>query len=133
MEQHGIEQRTISRVTWRLIPFMMLRTQVAFIDRSTLGATKLQMTQFDNPVYGFAAGIFFFGYFLSIGNLGGHFGPASMGWLRETTKSCTTGLLVLAGCFLAGAILAVAIRIRKTAEASPAPPSAAPSGSSSSG
>lgn len=64
MEQPGIEQRTISRITWRLIPFMMLCYLVAFIDRTNLGAAKLQMTQFDNQVYGFAAGIFFFGYFL---------------------------------------------------------------------
>lgn len=59
-----MERRVMSKVAWRLIPFMCLCYFVAFVDRTNLGAAKLQMTQFDDKVYGWAAGIFFWGYFL---------------------------------------------------------------------
>jgi ACS family tartrate transporter-like MFS transporter len=58
------ERRVISKITWRLLPFMCLCYFVAFIDRTNLGSAKLQMTQFDDKVYSLAAGIFFLGYFL---------------------------------------------------------------------
>jgi MFS family permease len=54
----------MSKVSWRLIPFMCLCYFVAFVDRTNLGAARLQMTQFDDRVYSLAAGIFFWGYFL---------------------------------------------------------------------
>jgi len=68
----------------------------------------------------------------SIGNLGGYAGPTIMGHLKDPSGNYTRGLLTLAACFLAGATLAVCIRLRKTAAPTPTPPSAAPSGSSSS-
>ncbi|HXX94862.1 MAG TPA: MFS transporter, partial [Planctomycetota bacterium] len=64
METPDLERRVISKISWRLLPFMCLCYFVAFIDRTNLGAAKLQMTQFDKEVYGLAAGIFFWGYFL---------------------------------------------------------------------
>jgi MFS transporter, ACS family, tartrate transporter len=41
----------------------------------------------------------------SIGNLSGFAGPYAMGWLKEATGSYTSGLLVLAACAAAAAIL----------------------------
>jgi ACS family tartrate transporter-like MFS transporter len=58
-----LERRTLSKISWRLIPFMCLCYLVAFIDRTNLGAAWLRMTWFEPSVYGTAAGIFFLGYF----------------------------------------------------------------------
>ncbi|BAL26958.1 MFS transporter [Azoarcus sp. KH32C] len=55
------------KVTWRLLPFLMLCYVVAYLDRVNVGFAKLQMLsdlQFSETVYGLGAGIFFFGYFL---------------------------------------------------------------------
>jgi MFS transporter, ACS family, tartrate transporter len=63
----GIEQRTLRRVSRRLIPFLVLLYLIAFIDRVNVGYAKLQMAEelrFTDAVYGFGAGIFFIGYVL---------------------------------------------------------------------
>jgi MFS family permease len=55
------------KVTWRLLPFLMLCYVVAYLDRVNVGFAKLQMLndlQFSETVYGLGAGIFFLGYFL---------------------------------------------------------------------
>lgn len=62
-----IEERTRRKVTWRLLPFLLLLYLVAYIDRTNIGVAKLQMQldlKFDNAIIGFGAGIFFWGYFL---------------------------------------------------------------------
>ncbi len=62
-----LPERTMRRVTGRLIPFLVLLYILAFIDRVNLGYAKLQMTdelRFSDAVYGFGAGIFFIGYVL---------------------------------------------------------------------
>jgi D-galactonate transporter len=54
------------RVTWRLIPFLMILWILAWIDRVNIGFAKLQMLgdlKFSETVYGLGAGIFFLGYF----------------------------------------------------------------------
>ena len=59
--------RTRSRVTARLIPFLMFIYLLAYLDRSNLGVAKLQMQQalgFTDEIVGFGAGIFFLGYLL---------------------------------------------------------------------
>jgi D-galactonate transporter len=59
--------RTLHRVIWRLIPFLVLLYIIAFIDRVNLSYAKLQMSdelKFNDAVYGFGAGIFFIGYVL---------------------------------------------------------------------
>ncbi|MGI4801819.1 MAG: MFS transporter, partial [Janthinobacterium lividum] len=61
------EQSVYAKVTWRLIPFLFLCYVVAYLDRVNVGFAKLQMLgelHFSETVYGFGAGIFFFGYFL---------------------------------------------------------------------
>ena len=59
--------RILARAAWRLIPFMMLMYVVSFLDRVNISFAALAMNQdlgFSAQVYGFGAGIFFFGYFL---------------------------------------------------------------------
>jgi len=62
-----LETRTIRKVMWRLLPFLMLCYVVAFIDRVNVGFAHLQMNAslgMSEVAYGFGAGIFFIGYFL---------------------------------------------------------------------
>jgi len=60
-------RRVFARAAWRLIPFMALLYIVSFLDRVNVGFAALTMNRdlgFSPEVYGFGAGIFFFGYFL---------------------------------------------------------------------
>ncbi|HET6474014.1 MAG TPA: MFS transporter, partial [Pseudomonadales bacterium] len=60
-------RRTISAVTWRLIPFLLLLYIVAWLDRVNVGFAALQMNDalgFSAAIYGFGAGVFFVGYAL---------------------------------------------------------------------
>lgn len=62
-----LEQRTMRRITWRIVPFIMLLYFVAFIDRVNIGFAALTMNKeigLSSTAYGFGAGIFFLGYFL---------------------------------------------------------------------
>jgi ACS family tartrate transporter-like MFS transporter len=62
-----IEQTTIRKVTWRLIPFLLLLYIIAYLDRVNVGFAALQMNEdlgFSSSVYGFGAGVFFAGYAL---------------------------------------------------------------------
>jgi ACS family tartrate transporter-like MFS transporter len=55
------------KISFRLIPFMMLLLFVAILDRVNIGFAALTMNQdlgLSAYVYGWGAGIFFFGYFL---------------------------------------------------------------------
>jgi D-galactonate transporter len=65
--QNGVLIRLYSKVSWRILPFLMLCYVVAFLDRINIGYAQLQMKQtltFSDATYGFGAGIFFIGYFL---------------------------------------------------------------------
>ena len=65
----AFEEATYRKVGAKLIPFLFLCYIVAFLDRVNVGFAKLQMApdlQFSDAVYGFGAGIFFIGYFLSL-------------------------------------------------------------------
>src|ERR1700756_2453131 len=62
-----IETRTLRKITYSIIPFIMLLYFVAFIDRVNIGFAALTMNKdlgFSPSVFGFGAGIFFLGYFL---------------------------------------------------------------------
>ena len=63
----SLEKRTKNRITRRLMPFLICLFIVAFIDRVNVGYAALEMTKelnFNAEIFGFGAGIFFFGYFL---------------------------------------------------------------------
>lgn len=59
--------RTRSRVTRRLIPYLMFIYLLAYLDRANLGVAKLHMETdlgFNDAVIGLGAGIFFLGFLL---------------------------------------------------------------------
>jgi MFS transporter, ACS family, tartrate transporter len=61
------ERATISKVTWRLVPFLCFLYFIAFIDRTNVGIAALTMNAdlgLSAEAFGVGAGIFFIGYFL---------------------------------------------------------------------
>jgi len=61
-----IEARTMSKVTWRLVPFLMLCYFIAYLDRVNIGfagATMRADLDLSATAFGGAAGIFFLAYF----------------------------------------------------------------------
>ena len=66
-ESVSLENRTVSKVFWRLMPFLGLLYIIAFLDRVNVGYAALSMNKdlgFSNAIYGLGAGIFFIGYFV---------------------------------------------------------------------
>jgi ACS family tartrate transporter-like MFS transporter len=58
---------TLAKVSWRLLPFVLLLYVVAWLDRVNISFAALQMNKdlgFSDAVYGFGAGVFFIGYAL---------------------------------------------------------------------
>src|SRR6201993_4236871 len=63
----AIEVRTVRKVRARIIPFVLALFVVAVLDRNNIGFAALTMNKelaITSQQFGFAAGIFFFGYFL---------------------------------------------------------------------
>ena len=63
----SIAERTRRRIVARLIPFLFILYIINYLDRVNISYAKLQMAPalgFSEAVFGFGAGIFFFGYFL---------------------------------------------------------------------
>ena len=62
-----LEARVIRKISFRIVPFIMLLYFIAFIDRVNIGFAALTMNKdlgFSPAVFGLGAGIFFLGYFL---------------------------------------------------------------------
>ncbi|SEL08164.1 MFS transporter, ACS family, tartrate transporter [Pseudoxanthomonas sp. GM95] len=62
-----IESRTMKRVAWRIIPFVMVLYFIAFLDRVNVGFAAIHMNEdvgLSPSVFGLGAGLFFVGYFL---------------------------------------------------------------------
>lgn len=62
-----IEKQLISKITWRLMPFLGLLYLIAYIDRQNISFAKLQMVDalgMSEYAYGLGASLFFLGYFL---------------------------------------------------------------------
>jgi ACS family tartrate transporter-like MFS transporter len=62
----NFEKETVRKVTWRLIPFLMVCYLLAFIDRGNIGMAALQMNHdigISPQVFGFASSLFFISYF----------------------------------------------------------------------
>lgn len=60
-------ERTLRKIAWRLIPFMILLYFVAFLDRVNIGFAALTMNAdlgLTQSMFGLASGIFFIGYVL---------------------------------------------------------------------
>src|SRR5437667_4788407 len=66
-EASTLEQTTMAKVSWRLLPLIVVIYFVAYIDRTNVGFAALGMNRelgFTAYIYGWGAGIFFLGYFL---------------------------------------------------------------------
>jgi D-galactonate transporter len=62
----AFEAAVYRKVTWRLLPFLMICYVIAYLDRVNIGFARLQMLGdlgFSETVYGLGAGMFFIGYF----------------------------------------------------------------------
>ena len=67
MSGAGLERQTMSRVSRRLLPFLLILYVFCYLDRSNVSIAALQMNdelRFSSAVFGLGAGIFFFGYAL---------------------------------------------------------------------
>jgi sugar phosphate permease len=63
-----LEQETIARVKWRLIPLLFLCYYAAYLDRVNVGFAALHMNTalgLTAAAFGLGGGIFFVGYFLA--------------------------------------------------------------------
>src|ERR1700726_3357732 len=61
-----IESKTMIKVTWRLVPFLMLCYFIAYLDRVNIGFAGASMRNdlgLSAGVFGGASGIFFIAYF----------------------------------------------------------------------
>lgn len=64
----ALERATMRKVTWRLVPFLMLCYLFAILDRGNVGMASLQMVQdlrMSKAAFGFGASLFFISYFLA--------------------------------------------------------------------
>ena len=62
-----LERRTITKISWRLLPLIVIIYFVAYIDRTNVSFAALTMNKdlgLSPYVFGLGAGIFFLGYFL---------------------------------------------------------------------
>jgi D-galactonate transporter len=63
----GPADAVFSKISWRILPILLLAYMVAYLDRVNIGYAQLQMKQtlpWGDAVYGLGAGMFFVGYFL---------------------------------------------------------------------
>jgi MFS family permease len=67
IDTQRLEAETIRKITWRIIPFLVVCYLLALIDRGNIGMASLQMNGdlgLSKKVFGFAGSLFFFAYFL---------------------------------------------------------------------
>ena len=60
-------ERLMRRVLWRLVPFIFICYVVSYLDRTNVGFAAISMNQdlgLTATMFGWAAGLFFFGYFM---------------------------------------------------------------------
>jgi MFS transporter, ACS family, tartrate transporter len=63
----SLEERTIAKVSRRIVPFLIICYFVAYLDRVNVGFAAITMNQelgLSATAFGFGAGIFFFSYFI---------------------------------------------------------------------
>ena len=61
------DEKLFSKLSWHLLPLLIVCYVIAFLDRINIGFAQLQMKQtlpFSDAAYAFGAGVFFIGYFL---------------------------------------------------------------------
>lgn len=63
----ALEKRVMKKISWRIIPFIMILYFIAFLDRVNVGFAAIHMNEdigLSPAIFGFGAGLFFIGYFL---------------------------------------------------------------------
>lgn len=63
----GTEDKIYRKITWRIMPIVLIAYVFAFLDRINIGYAQLQMKQdlaFSDAIYGLGAGLFFITYLL---------------------------------------------------------------------
>lgn len=63
----ALEARVMRKISWRIIPFIMLLYFVAFLDRVNVGFAAIHMNEdvgLSPAIFGLGAGLFFIGYFI---------------------------------------------------------------------
>ncbi len=109
----NIQDDTLRRITWRLIPFMMLLYFIAFLDRANVGFAAMDMNRdlnISKTLFGFGSGAFFLGYFffeLPSNLLLDRFGARR--WIARIMISW--GIVSGATAFVVGAKSYIAVRI----------------------
>ena len=98
------QQRILSKVLWRIVPFLLLCYVVAYLDRVNVGVASLAMNH-DlgiSPVeFGWSAGLFFFGYFLA--EVPSNLALQALGARKWITRILITwGLISAATAFVVG-------------------------------
>jgi ACS family tartrate transporter-like MFS transporter len=106
------EERAIRKITWRLIPFLILLYFIAFLDRINVGFAALTMNKdvgLTPQMFGLGSGIFFLGYFafevpstIILHKVGARF------WIGRVM--ITWGLVSIAMAFTRGPISFYALR-----------------------
>ncbi|MHC4042194.1 MFS transporter [Bradyrhizobium sp. 23AC] len=67
MSTTSVEQSATRKVFWRIVPYCFALYVISYLDRANIGYAALQMNKelaLTSEAFGFAAGIFFIGYFL---------------------------------------------------------------------
>src|SRR5436190_441269 len=67
MPPDPLERRVVSKVTWRLLPYLFLLYIIAYVDRINVSVAQLQMSTdlgLKSGRFGLAVGTFFIGYFV---------------------------------------------------------------------
>jgi ACS family tartrate transporter-like MFS transporter len=97
-------QRTVSKVTRRVMPLIVLLYFIAYLDRNNVGFAKLTMSEdigLSAAAYGFGAGIFFLGYaLLEIPSNAGMYRFGARRWIARILISwgiCATAMALVVG------------------------------------
>ena len=108
-----IERSTMARVTWRLLPFLLLLYIVSWLDRVNVGFAKLQMNSdlgMSETAYGLGAGIFFIAY--AVCEIPSNFLLVRFGARRWIARIMITWGLISAGMmFVQGELSFYAMRL----------------------
>lgn len=67
IDYSAADETMFGKISWRLLPLLIICYMIAFLDRVNIGFAQLQMQKqlgFSNEAYALGAGIFFVGYFL---------------------------------------------------------------------
>src|SRR6266436_9901420 len=64
-EEDAVARTAIGKISWRLLPLILLSYLISYMDRSNISFASVQMNadlRFSAAVYGLGAGLFYVGY-----------------------------------------------------------------------